>query len=99
MRRPWQPLSLDVRATFLLSCLLLSVPYDIRAMQVRLPETTIVLELEINEKVRGLKPEHVPIAAESQESNGEPAPNLENIGSEVSYLRNQAARGDPIASY
>ncbi len=39
------------------------------------------------------------VAADAQESNGDPVRNLENIGSEVSYLRNQAARGDAMANY
>lgn len=38
------------------------------------------------------------VAAEAQDSNKDPAPKRETIGSEVSYLRNQAARGDAMAN-
>src|SRR5580765_8171793 len=39
------------------------------------------------------------IATDAQQTNGEPAADREQIESEVSYLRNQAAGGDAMANY
>jgi len=39
------------------------------------------------------------IGAKAQDGNREPLPHLDKIGTEVSYLHEQAARGDAMANY